>query len=91
MALEHEVSVDRIGGTTVISCKALDFYNLELQGNVTEEDIRNSILRQKHIKPDEARAQFTVKIVDNRPEHEDNFNELRRKESLEYKQKRHTI
>lgn len=85
--MEHEVAIDRIGGATVISCKALDFYNLELWGEVNEEDIRKTILRQKHIRPDEDRGKFTVKIIDNRPDSEENFNEKRRRESLENKPK----
>jgi hypothetical protein len=85
--MEHEVAVDRIGGGIVISCKALDFYNLELMGKVNEEDIKKTILRQKVINADDDRANFTVKIIDNRPESEENFNEKRRRESLQNKPK----
>ena len=28
--MEHDVVVDSMGGAIVISCKALDFYNIEL-------------------------------------------------------------
>jgi len=86
--MEHEVAVDRIGGAIVISCKALDFYNLELVGEVNEEDIKKTILRQKVINRDDDRANFTVKIIDNRPEgEEENFNEKRKRESLANKPK----
>lgn len=85
--IEHEVIVDNIGGATVISCKALDFNNIELMGKINEKDIRNTILRQKHIPADEPRADFVVKIIDNRPVEEENFNEKRRRESLEHKPK----
>jgi len=85
--MEHEVVVDNIGGATVISCKALDFYNLELSGKVNLTDIKKSILRQKNIKPEDERAKFTVKIIDNRPKHEEDFNAKRKRESLEHKPK----
>ena len=85
--MEHEIAVDRIGGAIVISCKALDFYNIELMGEVNEEDIKKTILRHKVINRDDDRANFTVKIVDNRPEDEENFNEKRRRESLANKPK----
>jgi len=85
--MEHEVVVDNIGGATVISCKALDFYNLELSGKANKTDIKKSILRQKNIKPEDERAKFTVKIIDNRPKHEEDFNAKRKRESLEHKPK----
>lgn len=85
--MEYDVVVDSIGGATVISCKALDFYNLELSGKVNKTDIKKSILRQKVIKPEDERAKFTVKIIDNRPEVEEDFNAKRKRESLEHKPK----
>lgn len=84
--MEHEIYVNRIGGATVISSKALNFYNVEHNGPMTHENIKATILRQLHIKPDEERAQFTMKVVDQR-QPEENFNEQRKKESLEHKPK----
>lgn len=85
--MEHDIVVDSIGGATVISCRALDFYNLELSGKVNKTDIKKSILRQKNIKPDDERAKFTVKIIDQRPKKEEDFNAKRKRESLEHKPK----
>lgn len=85
--MEHDIVVDSIGGATVISCKSLDFYNLELLGKVNKTDIKKSILRQKNIKPEDDRAKFTVKIIDNRPKVAEDFNEKRKRESLEHKPK----
>ena len=82
----HEILVDRVGGTTVISCRALDFYNLELAGEVTTKDIKSTIFRQLHITPEDVRGDFDIEITDNRPV-EKNFNEVRAEESKRQKPK----
>ncbi len=89
--MEHDVVVDSMGGAIVISCKALDFYNIELLGKVNKTDIKKTILRQKVISPDDDRAKFTVKIIDNRPEELESFNEKRKRESLEHKPKQNRL
>ncbi len=80
-----------MGGAIVISCKALDFYNIELLGKVNKTDIKTTILRQKVIPPEDDRAKFTVKIIDNRPEVEENYREKHKRESQEYKPKRNFL
>jgi len=82
----HEILVDRVGGTTVISCRALDFFNLELAGEVNEKDIKSTIFRQLHITPEDVRGDFDMEIKDNRPT-EKNFNEVRAEESKRQKPK----
>ncbi len=86
MGLVHQILVDRVGGATVISCRALDFYNLELAGEVNEKDIKKTIFRQLHITPEDVRGNFDVEIEDNRPQ-EKNFNEVRKEESERRKPK----
>lgn len=81
MTIVHQILVDRVGGTTVISCRALDFYNLELQGDskgkIKEEDVKKTIYRQLHIPAEDPRRDFEVEIEDNRPE-DRNYNEQRK-------------
>jgi len=83
----HTVLVDRVGGATVISCRALNFYNLELAGEVNESDIKKTIFRQLHIPPEDPRGDFELEIEDNRPE-EKNFNEVRKAEDVSRKPKK---
>ena len=80
MTVFHKIVVDRVGGTTVISCQALNFYNLELQGKVIEKDIKATIYRQLHITAEDTRGNFGLEIEDIRPK-EKNFNEVRKAES----------
>jgi len=84
--MEHEIYVNSIGGATVLSSKALNFYNIEHNGALTHENIKATILRQLVIKPDSEQAQFTMKVIDQR-QPEENYNEQRKKESLEHKPK----
>ena len=86
--VEHEVIIDRVGGATVITCKAVELINAELLGGkLTEDAVKATILHHKHIPSDDERAKFDIKIIDNRPESEENYNEKRRQESLERKPK----
>ena len=86
MTIIHQIIVNRIGGTTVISCRALDFYNLELQGGVNEKDIKQTIFRQLHITPEDTRGDFEMEIEDSRPE-EKSYNEVRKAEDKARKPK----
>ncbi len=85
--MEHEIVVNSVGGATTISSKALNFYNIEHSGGLTHENIKATILRQLVIPADDPRANFTMKVIDQRPEKEENYNEKRKKESLEHKPK----
>ena len=84
--MEHEVYVSRVGGATVLSSKGLNFYNIEHSGVMTHDNIKATIIRQLVIKPDSPEADFTVKVIDQR-QPEENYNEQRKKESLEHKPK----
>jgi hypothetical protein len=84
--MEHEIYVSRMGGATVLSSKGLNFYNIEHNGTLIHSNIKATILRQLVIKPDSPEAKFTIKVIDQRPK-EKNYNEQRKKESLEQKPK----
>ncbi len=86
MTVFHKIIIDRVGGTTVISCQALNFYNLELQGKVNEADIKKTIFRQLHITPEDTRGDFGIEMEDNRPE-EKSYNEVRKAEDKARKPK----
>ena len=88
--MEHEVLVQSVGGANVISCRALDFYNIELVGEINETDIKKTILKAKYIPEGDDRAKFTVKIIDNTNDDED-FNAKRERESKEMKKSRNRL
>lgn len=87
MNIEHQIILEEIGGADVISCPALGFKHIEHSGKIDDFDVKLTILDYLHIDFKDEKANFDIQIVDNRPVQE-NFNEKRRKESLEYKHKR---
>jgi len=75
---EHTVIIDTIGGTTVLTCQALNINNIEMPFEINAENVKRRILEYKH--DTEEHANYDLVIVDNRPPLE-NFNEKRAKES----------
>lgn len=67
---EHAVIVDNLGGTTVLSCEALQIKNIEYpHREVTTDGVKETILKHKFLK--EENCNFDIVIIDNRPEPED--------------------
>jgi len=87
MNVEHQIILEELGGADVISCPALGFKHIEHSGKINDYDVKLTVLNYLRISQDDPKANFEVQIVDNRPPQE-NFNELRRRESLEHKHKR---
>lgn len=85
--ITHEILVDEIGGADVLTCGTLGFKMIELVGNVTQADVKRTILSHLHIQPEDARADFGVEITDNRPPSE-KWSDKQKREDREHKPRR---
>lgn len=87
--VEHTIFLDLMGGTKVLSCEALGIKNIEYPyGKVTEEGIKDAILKYKHIA--EEGANFDLVVINNIPPAE-NYNEVKNRESKEFKKSRNDM
>lgn len=85
----HDVFVDSIGGTTTLSCEALQIKTIEYPfAELNAEGIKNCILKYKFLT--EKDVNFNLNIIDNRPEPVD-YNKQRAKESKEFKKNNNSM
>lgn len=87
--MEHTVVVDLIGGCTTLSCETLQIKYIEYPyPELTAKGIKEVIINYKHFSKSE--MNIDVIVVDNRPE-EENYNDLKAKESQEFKKDRNSM
>lgn len=85
--IEHLVIVEEIGGMDVISCPSLDLKHIEHSGEVNPNTIKKTILHHFRYNKDDSRSDFGISIEDRRPEITENYNEQRKRESLQNRPK----
>ena len=85
----HIVIIDSIGGANVLTCAALDIKAIECPyRDLNVENIKKTILDYKYMKEED--AEFDLTIQDSRPEPE-NYNDVKERESKEFKAKRNNL
>ena len=64
---EHTVTIDEIGGATVMNCETLQIRNVEYPyTELTGEGIKEAITHYKHMSKED--MNIDVKVIDNRPD-----------------------
>jgi len=84
----HKIIVDEIGGGDVLTCETLGIKMIELVGEMNPVDVKKTLLSRLHIQPKDARADFDVEIIDNRPAQE-KWADKQKREDRNHKPKRY--
>ena len=89
--VEHTVLVDMIGGTIVLSSETLQIRNIEYSyPELTKEGIIDTLTNYKYFSKEDIENMGII-VVDNRPKEEENYNEVKNRESQEFKRDRNSL